>query len=73
MNKKLNIKKSVHPTEVIGINDWAKEFKFGSGYVKPTNYYMGNEFDASVFRGETRRHPIMSSLFNTFKFLIKIA
>jgi len=73
MNKKLNIKKSVHPTEVIPLNDWTKEYRFGSGYVKPTEYYMGNEFDARIYRGEKIRYPIISSIFNTFKFLIKIA
>jgi len=70
---KLNIQKSVAPSNVVDLNAWLNEFKVGSGYVAPTKYYMGNEFDTGVFKGERRSNSKISKLFNTFKFLIKIA
>ena len=40
----LNIRSTAVPANQLSQNDWMQEFRAGSAYIKPTNYYTGNHF-----------------------------
>ena len=49
MNKKLNVASVVHPTDRPTQDEWLSEFRVSSGYVAPTPYFTGNEFNTQIF------------------------
>ena len=52
--KTLKLSKSTYPTDQPSQQEWFEQFSVGSGYIKPTPYYGGNEFNTKVFLGQTR-------------------
>ena len=49
MSKKLNVASVVYPLDKPTQDEWVSEFRVSSGYVKPTPYFEGNEFNTQVF------------------------
>ena len=49
MTKKLNVSKTTLPTDQPSQNEWFNELGVSKGYIKPTPYYGGNEFNTRVF------------------------
>lgn len=54
-NNNLKLSKSTYPTNQPSQDEWFRRYGVGSGYIQPTKYYSGNEFDTRVFLGEPRR------------------
>lgn len=52
MENKLNIAKRTDPIDSMDYHTWLKTFNVSSGYVQPTPYFMHNEFNSKVFKGE---------------------
>jgi hypothetical protein len=49
MNKRLNLASVSHPPNKPSQDDWVNEFRVSSGYVAPTPYFTGNEFNTRIF------------------------
>lgn len=47
--EKLKLQSVVEPTEQLTQDEWFNQFGVSSGYVKPTNYFQGNELDTRRF------------------------
>lgn len=68
---RLNVMKVIEPKNRPSQNDWTQEFGFGSMYVRPTDYYQGNEFDSEVFRTGRRSDGwILSGISKLIKTLV---
>ena len=48
------VSKSTFPTDQPSQQEWFEQFGVASGYIKPTPYYGGNEFNTKVFLGQTK-------------------
>lgn len=59
----LKVSKVVHPVDRPSQDRWMKELNVSTGYVKPVNYYQGNEFDTRVFTGHRINRGISSGIF----------
>lgn len=62
MNKE-RVSKVVHPTDKPSQEQWMRELNVSSGYVKPVNYFQGNEFNTEIFRNRSHR-GILSGIIN---------
>jgi hypothetical protein len=47
------VSKSTFPENQPSQQEWFEQFGVASGYIKPTPYYGGNEFNTKVFLGQT--------------------
>ncbi len=67
-NETLKLSKSTYPTKQPPQDEWCRQYGVGSGYIKPTRYYSGNEFDTRVFLGEPRRasHNLFGKIIYSF-------
>lgn len=50
----LKVSKTTFPTDQPSQQEWFEQFGVASGYIKPTPYYGGNEFNTKVFLGQHR-------------------
>jgi hypothetical protein len=53
MNKKLNVASVAYPNDRPSQDEWVNEFRVSSGYIAPTPYFTGNEFDTQIFLGQS--------------------
>jgi hypothetical protein len=49
MSKRLNVASVYYPEDRPTEQEWLSEFRVSSGYVKPTPYFGGNEFNTQIF------------------------
>lgn len=68
-NKNLKLSKTTLPDRQPSQDEWFRQFGVASGYIKPTPYYGGNEFNTRVFLGRSHRSP-GENLFGKFFNLI---
>lgn len=43
------VSKVTFPENPVTYDDWVKMYGFGSGYIKPTKFFQGNELDTKKF------------------------
>lgn len=48
------VSKTTFPTDQPSQQEWFEQFGVASGYIKPTPYYGGNQFNTKVFLGQTK-------------------
>ena len=48
------VSKSTFPENQPSQQEWFEQFGVASGYIKPTPYYGGNQFNTKVFLGQTK-------------------
>ena len=46
---KERVSKVTVPENPVTYDDWVKMYEFGSGYIKPTKFFQGNELDTKKF------------------------
>lgn len=51
---KERVSKTTYPDKQLTQDEWFRKFGVASSYVKPTNYFGGNEFNTQVFLGRHR-------------------
>ena len=66
MQTKLKVSKVVYPNTNTTLNEWAEEFQFGKGYIKPTPYFQNNELNFSVYKKLTLTERIFNFITRTF-------
>ena len=47
--KTLKVSKSTFPTDQPSQQEWFEQFGVASGYIKPTPYFQGNQFNTRIF------------------------
>lgn len=75
MSKKLNVASVVHPTDRPTQDEWMEQLRVSSGYVAPTPYFQGNEFDTRIFlRTEDAGHNVswQEWLWLPFEIILKL-
>ncbi len=60
---KERVSKVVFPDERPSQQEWMEELRVSSGYVKPVDYYKGNEFNTEIFRSRTNS-GLLSGIIN---------
>ena len=48
------VSKTTYPENQPPQQEWFEQFGVASGYIKPTPYYGGNQFNTKVFLGQTK-------------------
>ncbi len=62
MNKE-KVSKVVLPDERPSQQEWMEQLRVSSAYVKPVDYFKGNEFNTEIFRNRTNR-GMLSGIIN---------
>ena len=61
----LKVSRVVEPQDRPSQDRWMRELNVSTGYVKPVNYFQGNEFDTRVFTGHRTNRGKWSGILHT--------
>lgn len=61
---KERVSKVVFPDERPSQQEWMEQLRVSSGYVKPVDYFKGNEFNTEVFSRNRTNRGLLSGIIN---------
>lgn len=71
---KERVMKVTQPENPLSYNEWVEKYRFGQAYIKPTQYFAGNEFDTRRFGGTSSIPKVswQNYLLTPFKIILNL-